>query len=93
MATPLIENSGQKPSTIGLLVIFGEIISNQQRDEIFVYLKKAFKHLDYEKFHQIEAIFNNLIRAEDFQPGLSNFLFVFHSLKIFSSRFSISTNC
>lgn len=79
MASALNENSGQKQSTVGLLVIFGEIISNQQRDEIFVYLRKTLKSLDYDKFQQIEEIFNNLIRAEDFQPGLLKLLHLFRS--------------
>jgi hypothetical protein len=67
MATAMNE---QKQSTVGLLLIFGEIISNQQRDEIFVYLKKALKYIDANKFNQIHDLFNNLIHNDEFQPGL-----------------------
>ena len=70
------ESNGQKQSTVGLLVIFGEIISNQQRDEVFVYLKKAFQFIDKDKFEQIAQIFNDLIRSEDFQPGLYQSLII-----------------
>ncbi len=70
MATAMNENNEQKQSTVGLLLIFGDIISNQQRDEIFVYLKKALKHIDGIKFSQIHDLFNNLIHNDEFQPGL-----------------------
>jgi len=71
MATAMNENNEQKQSTtVGLLLIFGDIISNQQRDEIFIYLKKAFKYIDYKKFSQIQDHFNNLIHTEEFQAGL-----------------------
>jgi len=70
MATAMNENNEQKQSTVGLLLIFGDIISNQQRDEIFFYLKKAFKYIDYKKFSQIQDHFNNLIHNEEFQAGL-----------------------
>jgi hypothetical protein len=69
MATAMNDNNEQKQSTVGLLLIFGDIISNQQRDEIFVYLKKALKHIDYNKFHPIEDLFNNLIHNDEFQAG------------------------
>jgi hypothetical protein len=70
MATAMNENNEQKQSIVGLLLIFGDIISNQQRDEIFVYLKKAFKYIDYHKFSQIQEIFNNLISNNEFHGGL-----------------------
>jgi len=73
MASALNENNEQKQSTVGLLLIFGDIISNQQRDEIFLYLKKAFKHIDYNKFSQIQDLFDNLIHNEQFQAGLCLF--------------------
>jgi len=93
MATAMNENDEQIQSTVGLLLIFGDIISNQQRDEIFVYLKKAFKHIDSKKFNQIQDIFNNLILNEDFQAG--SVLFFYKSillLTVYLNRFSISTN-
>ena len=64
-----------KQSTIGLLLIFGEIVSNQQRDEMFNYLKKAFKYIDKNKFNQIENQFNNLIHNDQFQSGLLLFIY------------------
>lgn len=70
MATAMNENNEEKRSNVGLLLIFGDIISNQQRDEVFVYLKKALKYIDYKKFNQIEHIFNNLIHNDEFQSGL-----------------------
>lgn len=89
MARNLVnESNGQKQSTVGLLVIFGEIISNQQRDEAFLYLKKAFQSIDKDKFNQIEQIFNNLIRSEDFQPGLyRSLMFSSHHLSLIDSQY------
>lgn len=67
MATAMNE---PKQLNVGLLLIFGDIISNQQRDEIFNYLEKAFKYIDHKKFNQIEELFNNLIHKDEFQSGL-----------------------
>ncbi|UJR13645.1 hypothetical protein I4U23_000657 [Adineta vaga] len=67
MATIMNDNNEQKQTTVGLLLIFGDIISNQQRDEIIVYLKKALKQINYNKFSQIEELFNNLISNNEFQ--------------------------
>jgi hypothetical protein len=92
MASALNENNEQKQSTVGLLLIFGDIISNQQRDEIFLYLKKAFKHIDYNKFSQIQDLFDNLIHNEQFQAGLCLFSYKKIFSTLFFNRFSISTN-
>ncbi|CAF3328543.1 unnamed protein product [Rotaria sp. Silwood2] len=67
MATAMTENNEQTQSSVGILLIFGDIISNQQRDEIFHYLNKAFKHIDNNKFHEIEDLFNNLVHSDEFQ--------------------------
>ncbi|CAF3782004.1 unnamed protein product [Rotaria sp. Silwood1] len=67
MATVINENNEQTQSSVGVLLIFGDIISNQQRDEIFLYLNKAFKHIDNNKFRAIEDLFNNLIHNDEFQ--------------------------
>jgi hypothetical protein len=69
MATAINENKQQTQSTVGFLLIFGDIISNQQRDEIFIFLKKAFKQIDNNKFSQIQDLFNTLINNDEFQVG------------------------
>lgn len=71
MATLVQNDSEQRQSTVGLLFIFGDIISNSQRDEVVVYLKKALKQINSTKLNQIEDVFNNLISNDDFQAGLS----------------------
>ena len=70
MATAINEYSEQKQTSVGVLLIFGDIISNQQRDEILFYLKKAFQHIDNHKFNQIQDLFNDLIDDHEFQYGL-----------------------
>ncbi|CAF3956830.1 unnamed protein product [Rotaria sordida] len=67
MTTSMNENNEQNQSNVGILLIIGDIISNQQRDEIFHYLNKALKHIDNNKFHEIEDLFNNLIHSDEFQ--------------------------
>ncbi|CAF3466823.1 unnamed protein product [Rotaria socialis] len=67
MATTANENNDQNTLSVGVLLIFGDIISNQQRDEIFNYLNKALKLIDSKKFHEIDNLFNNLINIEEFQ--------------------------
>ncbi|CAF1454047.1 unnamed protein product [Adineta steineri] len=67
MATAMNDNNEQKQSTVGLLLIFGDIISNQQRDEIFIYLKNAFQQINSNKYLPIQELFNNLIANNDFQ--------------------------
>jgi len=64
------KNSQQQQSTVGLLLIFGDIISNEQREEICIYLKQAFKYIDNNKFQEINDLFNTLIHENEFQPGL-----------------------
>lgn len=63
------ENYEQKQSTVGLLLIFGDIVSNQQRDEILLYINKALKYIDTNLFNQVEDLFNNLIHNNEFQTG------------------------
>ncbi|CAM4758348.1 unnamed protein product [Rotaria magnacalcarata] len=67
MATPANENNDHNTLSVGVLLIFGDIISNQQRDEIFNYLNKALKLIDSKQFHEIDNLFNNLINIEEFQ--------------------------
>jgi hypothetical protein len=89
MATTMNDNT---QSTVGLLLIFGEIISNQQRDEIFIYLKKAFKYIEKNKFDQIQNLFNNLIHHDEFQSGLLFFIFYKSIFNFLFNRFTISSN-
>lgn len=70
MARAINENNEQKHATVGLLLIFGDIISNEQRDEAFIYLNKAFKYIDSNRFNQVEDLFNNLIHNDELQAGL-----------------------
>ncbi|CAF2104100.1 unnamed protein product [Rotaria magnacalcarata] len=67
MATSMNKDIQQKKSTVGFLLIIGEIISNEQRDEICVHLKQAFKKIDDKKYHEINDLFNNLIHGNEFQ--------------------------
>ncbi|CAF4635849.1 unnamed protein product [Rotaria socialis] len=67
MATPMNKDIQEKKSTVGFLLIIGEIISNEQRDEICVHLKQAFRKIDDKKYHGINDLFNNLIRGNEFQ--------------------------
>jgi hypothetical protein len=68
MATSMNKNSQQ--SNVGLLLIFGDIISNEQREDIFIYLKQTLKHID-KKYNEVNDLFNNLIHENEFQAGLS----------------------
>ncbi|CAF1554497.1 unnamed protein product [Adineta ricciae] len=67
MATLVQNDSEQRQSAVGLLFIFGDLISNPQRDEVVVYLKRALKQINSIKLSQIEDVFNNLISNDDFQ--------------------------
>ncbi|CAF2710465.1 unnamed protein product [Rotaria sp. Silwood2] len=67
MATTMHKNMQETKSTVGLLLIIGEIISNEQRDEICIHLKQAFKKVDNNKYHEINDYFNNLIHENEFQ--------------------------
>lgn len=69
MATTVKESNEEQKLTVGFLLIFGDIISNQQRDEICIFLNKALKHVDNHKFQEIEELFNNLIPSDEFQTG------------------------
>ena len=71
MATSMNKNMKETKSTVGLLLIIGEIISNEQRDEVCVHLKQALKKVDLNKYHEISDLFNNLIHENEFQAGFS----------------------
>jgi hypothetical protein len=64
-------SSQQEKFPVGLLLIVGDIISNEQRDELCLDLKQAFKQIDTNKYHEINDLFNNLIHENEFQTGLS----------------------
>ena len=64
------KNSQETNSTVGLLLIVGEVISNQQRDEICNDLKRAFQKIDTNKYHQINDLVNSLVHENEFQAGL-----------------------
>ncbi|CAF3324183.1 unnamed protein product [Rotaria sp. Silwood1] len=67
MATSMNKNMQETKSTVGLLLIIGEIISNDQRDEICIDLKQALKKVDNKTYHEIIDLFNNLIHENEFQ--------------------------
>jgi hypothetical protein len=69
MATSMNTKSHQKKSPVGLLLIVGEIISNEQRADICVYLQRALQYIDNNKYHEINDLFNNLIHENEFQSG------------------------
>ncbi len=70
MSTSMNTNSQHEKSPVGLLLIIGDIISNEQRDQICIYLQRAFQHIDNNKYHEINDLFNNLIHENEFQTGL-----------------------
>lgn len=70
MATSNNEDMQKTNSTVGFLLIIGEIISNEQRDEICTSLKKGFKKIDSSKYHEIIDLFNDLLHENEFQAGL-----------------------
>jgi hypothetical protein len=69
MATSMNTNSQQDKSTVGLLLIIGEIISNEQRDELLLDLQRAFQHINNNKYHEIIDLFNNLLDENEFHSG------------------------
>jgi hypothetical protein len=69
------KSSQREKSTVGLLLIIGDIISNEQRDEICMYLEQSLQQIDSNKYHEIIDLFNNLIHENEFQTGLFNILF------------------
>ena len=69
MATSTNGDSHQARSTVGLLLIVGDIISNEQRDEILQHLEQALRHVDTEKFDDITDFFNDLIQTNEFHAG------------------------
>ena len=85
------KNRQHQNPTVGLLLIIGEIISSEQRDEICLCLQNAFQQIDGSKYYEINDLFNNLIHENEFQIGLLTTMFsdvTFSSL----NRLSISTN-
>ena len=92
MSIPMNSNRQHQKPTVGLLLIVGEIISSEQRDEICMCLQNAFQQIDGTKYYEINDLFNNLIHENEFQIGL--FVIISLDLTCFSiNRFSISTNC
>ncbi len=83
-------NSQQEKSPVGLLLIIGDIISNEQRKEICIYLQRSLQYIDNNKYHEINDLFNNLIHENEFQAGLLKLIFLFKILIL--NRLSISTN-
>ncbi len=70
MATSMTTNSQGDKAPVGLLLIVGDIISNEQREELSLYLRRGLQHIDHEKYHEINDLFNNLLHEHEFQPGL-----------------------
>ena len=80
MATFINDSSSQaKPSAVGLLFIVGDLISNEQRNEILPLVSKALKRIEKNKFGEIETLFNDLIQTAQFQTG-SQRLFIAEEL-------------
>jgi hypothetical protein len=69
MATSITDNSAMKQSTVGFLLIFGEIISNEQRNESLVLLNNALKRVDSHRLADVETLFDDLIQDAEFQAG------------------------
>jgi len=69
MATSMNTNDQPKKSSVGLLLVIGEIYSNEQREDLCVSLQRAFQHIDYDKFRDITDLFNNLLHENEFQAG------------------------
>lgn len=76
MATSMHPNRHEDKSTLGFLLIIGEIIFNEQREEICRDLQRALQRIDWDKHEQINDLFNHLIHENEFQPGLSSIAFV-----------------
>lgn len=72
MATSMQSNGCEDKSTVGFLLIIGEIIFNEQREEISLDLQRALQQIDSEKYQNIHDLFNNLIHENEFQPSLFN---------------------
>ncbi|CAF0750388.1 unnamed protein product [Adineta ricciae] len=67
MSIPMHRNRQHQNPTVGLLLIVGEIISSEQRDEICLCLQNAFQQIDGSKYYEINDLFNNLIHENEFQ--------------------------
>lgn len=92
MATAINEQTTS--SSVGLLIVFADLVSNEQKDEILIYLQKALKRIDTNRFNQISELCNQLINIDEFQSGLFDmFLFlIIRIIIIVSNRCSISSN-
>ena len=69
MATSMNANSDQQDSTVGVLLVFGDIISNGQREDVFRYLERALKQINGQQFQKVNDLFNDLINGNEFQAG------------------------
>ena len=79
MATSMHPNRHEEKSTVGFLLIIGEIIFNEQREAICLDLQRALQRIDWDKHQEINDLFNNLIHENEFQPGLFSIPSVFSS--------------
>lgn len=73
-------NMTETKSTVALLLVVGEINSNEQRDELCSNLKHALHKIDNKKYHEIADLFNNLIDENEFQTGSPELMFIFESI-------------
>lgn len=78
MATSVNDTTSQ--AKVGLLFIVGDLISNDQRNEILPLLSKALKQIDKKKFAEIETVFNDLIQTSQFQTGWKRFFSLFRNV-------------
>ena len=69
MATTTNANSDQQDSTVGFLLVCGDIISKDQREDIFRFLERALKQINGHHVAKINDLFNDLINENEFQAG------------------------
>lgn len=62
----------QQDAPIGFLLIFSEIISNDQIQKAIEILKQSLKRIDADQFRRIEDLLNSFIDEKRFEPGLSS---------------------
>jgi hypothetical protein len=80
MATSMNANSDQQDSTVGFLLVCGDINSNDQREDIFHFLERALKQINARQAQKVNDLFNDLINDKEFQAGsdkIVDFAFVF----------------
>ena len=75
MATSVNDTTSQ--AKVGLLFIVGDLISNEQRNEILPLISKALTQIDKKKFAEIETLLNDLIPTTQFQTGSKRFFSLF----------------